>query len=282
VTSEEVLAILRHQRARGPLPASLEGLANWIAALQAQLPSVCVEVRAGGEIRAAVAQLRALGLTAQEGDGRALVRFPADGDALDRVFSLLGIPPLEGGGAGAVLAAMDQVEDPGKPPPISLPLRIQPAKACALGWSSDLFSLTVLISNVALREQDAALLPRGKGPVVAICAEYDRPLTSLNPPSIASYLLQSAREEGVPMLRLPAGWLRTPLRLEATSRLARSPAGRPEAVARAGRFLDQLDEAWQQRLGPALEVAWPVYRPEHRGPPLDAVVGTPLPEIELR
>jgi hypothetical protein len=284
VTSDEIRAVLRHQRERGPLPASAEGLAAWIATLQKQLPSACIELLPAGDSRAAVAQLRGLGVSAQEADGRVLLRFPADGDALDRVLHLLGLPPLAGGAAGAVLAALDPAEDAAarKPPPLSLPLRIQPAKACALGWSSDLFSLTVLIGNVSLREQDGALLPRNGGPVVAVCAEYDRPLTSLNPPSIAGYLLDDAREEGMPMLRLQAGWLRSPLRLEATSRLARSPAGRTKAVARAGRFLDQLDEAWQQRTGPALEVAWPVYRPERSGPPLDAVVGTPLPELELR
>ena len=54
------------------------------------------------------------------------------------------------------------------------------------------------------------------------------------------------------------------------------------ALARAERFLDELDEAWQRRLGSVLEVAWPVYRPERAGPLLDAVVGRPLPEMELR
>jgi hypothetical protein len=31
-----------------------------------------------------------------------------------------------------------------------------------------------------------------------------------------------------------------------------------------------------------MEVAWPVYRPERAGPLLDAVVGRPLPEMQLR
>ena len=84
------------------------------------------------------------------------------------------------------------------------------------------------------------------------------------------------------MLRLGGGWFRPPLRLEATPRTARVPAQRPAALARAERFLDELDEAWQRRIGSVLEVAWPVYRPARMGPPLDAVVGRPLPELELR
>jgi len=273
VTPDEVL---RYQIARGPLPASPEGLAAWLAALQNRLPEVRLDLRPSPD---AISRLRAAGLVVEQSDGKTVLRFPADGDALDRVFALLGIGALEGGGAAALIAAMERGDD--HPPPLSLPLRVQPAKACSLGWSSELFSLTVLVSNVSLRQQDGALLPNGK-PVVAVCAEYDRPLTSLDPPSIASYLLRQARQEGVPMLRLPAGFLRTPLRLESTSRLARAPAGRSEALARAGKFLDELDEAWQQRIGSVLEVAWPVYRPQRAGPLLDAVVGRPLPEMELR
>jgi hypothetical protein len=76
--------------------------------------------------------------------------------------------------------------------------------------------------------------------------------------------------------------LRPKLRLEATSPGARTSASRPLALARAGRFLDELEGAWQRPMAPALEVAWPVYRAERSGPPLDAVSGTPLPELELR
>jgi hypothetical protein len=165
---------------------------------------------------------------------------------------------------------------------VSLPLRVHPAKACALGWSSDLYSLTVLISNVALREEDGALLPKDRGPIVAVCAEYDRPVTSLDPPGVASYRLEDARSQGVPTLRLGGGWFRSPLRLEATPRAARVPAHRSEALARAEKFLDEVDEAWQRRIGSVLEVAWPVYRPAGSGPLLDAVVGRPLPAMELR
>jgi hypothetical protein len=194
-------------------------------------------------------------------------RFPADRDALDRIESLLGSPSLQESSPGA--------------PALSLPLRIQPAKACALGWSPELFALTILISNVSLRQEDGALVPR-RGPVVAVCAEYDRPLTALDPPVIARYPLGQARKEGVPTLRVPGGFWRAPLRLEPTSRIARAPAARAEAVARAEQFLDELDEAWQRRIGSVLEVAWPVYRPERSGPLLDAVAGAPLPDLELR
>ena len=83
------------------------------------------------------------------------------------------------------------------------------------------------------------------------------------------------------MLRLPAGWLRGPLRLEPTTRGSRAPRGRPIALARATKFFGDLNEAWQRRIGPALEVAWPVYRPERPGPLLDGVVGRPLPEMAL-
>jgi hypothetical protein len=55
-----------------------------------------------------------------------------------------------------------------------------------------------------------------------------------------------------------------------------------DAIARAERFLDDLDEAWKQRIGSVLEVSWPVYRPEREGPLLDAVSGTLLPPIQLR
>jgi len=260
--------LLRHQRDRGPLPVSLEGLSAWIAR---QPPAVSVEVSFS-----AVSPLRAVGVVVEEIEGKALAHFPADGDALDRIFLLLRLPPIEGGGAALLLAGLERCADAAElPPPLSLPLRIQPAKASSLGWSPELFSLTVLVSNVALRKEDGALLHKG-GPVVAVCAEYDRPLASLDPPTL------HGAAEGVPMLRLPAGFFRRPLRLEATSRDARAPRGRPAALARAGKFFDELDQAWKRRIGAALEVAWPVYRPERSGPLLDAVVGRPLPEMQLR
>lgn len=194
-------------------------------------------------------------------------RYPGDAEALDRVGALFGLPPL-------------QPPDHVALPELSLPLRVQPAKASALGWSTELFALTLLIGNVAPR--DGALFHRGRGPVVAVCAEYGRPLTALDPPAVAGTTLDRARSEGVPTLRLPAGWLRPALRLETTARSARAAASRPFAMARAERFLDELDEAWQRRVGSVLEVAWPVYRAERAGPPLDAVSGSPLPELELR
>jgi len=167
-------------------------------------------------------------------------------------------------------------------PSVSLPLRIQPARASALGWSPDLFALTLLVGNAAFRQEDGALVPRGPGPVVAVCAEYERPLVSLDPPALASYSLARARLSGMPTLRLPGGWFRGPLRLESTRRAARASERREEAVARAVRLLDELNQAWQRRLGAFLEIAWPVYGPEHAGPLLDAVGGTPLPELPLR
>jgi len=167
-------------------------------------------------------------------------------------------------------------------PPVSLPLRVQPSRASALGWSHEVFALTLLIGNASFRQEDGALLPRGDGPVVAVCAEYERPLTSLGPPTLAPYSLVRARLQGMPTLRLPGGWFRAPLRLEVTRRGARMAARRDEALARAARFLDELNEAWQRRLSAVLEVAWPVYPPEHAGPLLDAVAGSPLPELPLR
>jgi hypothetical protein len=167
-------------------------------------------------------------------------------------------------------------------PSVSLPLRVQPSRASALGWSHEVFALTLLIGNASFRQEDGALLPHGKGPVVAICAEYERPLTSLGPPTLAPYSLVRARLQGMPTLRLPGGWFRAPLRLEITRRSARTAAHRDEALARAGRFLDELNDAWQRGLGTVLEVAWPVYPPEHSGPLLDAVAGAPLPELTLR
>src|SRR5256885_1261402 len=84
------------------------------------------------------------------------------------------------------------------PPPLSLPLRIKAAKASTLGWSADLYALTILVSNVSLRQEDGALLARAGEPVVAVCAEYDRPLASLDPPELSRHSLASARTEGVP------------------------------------------------------------------------------------
>lgn len=275
------LELLRLQRARGPLPSSIEGLGAFVAALQKLLPEVAVTLATAES--AAISRLRAAGISAELHEGKVVARFPTDGDALDRVLLLLGLPPLPEGGAEAVLTAIAAGPAPGapEPPRLSLPLRIQPAKATALGWSSDLYSLTVLISNVALREGDGALLPTQRGPVVAVCAEYERPLTSLDPPGIADYQLERARTLGVPMLRLPGGFLRRPLRLEATSDKARATATQPEALARAEKFLGELDQAWQQRVGIGLEVAWPVFRPERGGPLLDGVSGAPLPEMQL-
>ena len=168
------------------------------------------------------------------------------------------------------------------PPSVSLPLRLQPARASALGWSPDLYALTLLLGNASFRQEDGAVVPRGPGPVVAVCAEYDRPLVSLAPPTLAPYSLVRARLSGMPTLRLPGGWLRPPLRLENTHRLARIADRRDDAVLRATRFLEELNQAWHRRLGAILEIAWPVYGPEHAaGPLLDAVSGSPLPELTL-
>jgi hypothetical protein len=117
---------------------------------------------------------------------------------------------------------------------------------------------------------------------VAICAEYDRPLVALSPPGLAPYSLVRARLQGMPTLRLPGGWFRAPLRLETTNRRAKASPRREEALARAARFFTDLEEAWRKRLGAMLEVAWPVYATDHGGPLLDAVAGTPLPELSLR
>ena len=263
------IEILRHQSSRGPLPSSRDHLSAWIAR---QAPAITIEIPFG-----AVSPLRAAGLAVDEREGKAFAHVPADGDALDRIFALVGLAPIDGGGAALLLAEIEKANDVAdEPPPLSLPLRVQPAKASSLGWSAELYSLTLLISNVSLRQQDGALLPRG-GPVVAVCAEYDKPLESLDPPSLHQ------RREGIPMLRLPEdGFFRKALRLEPTARGSRAPRGRPAALARAGKFLDELDAAWQRRIGSLLEVAWPVYRPLHAGPLLDAVVGRPLPEMALR
>ncbi len=171
-------------------------------------------------------------------------------------------------------------DDPAAPA-VSLPLRIQPARASALGWSPDLFVLTLLVGNASFRQEDGALVPRGAGPVVAVCAEYERPLVSLAPPALAAYSLVRARLSGMPTLRLPGSFWRAPLRLESTRRAARTSARRDEAIARSGRFLEELNQAWHRKLGAILEIAWPVYGPEHSGPLLDAVAGTTLPELAL-
>lgn len=208
-------------------------------------------------------------------------RHPADGEAFDRVGALLGLPPLYSNGSAALDKALNLTAS--TPPPLSLPLRIKAAKASTLGWSADLYALTILVSNVSLRQEDGALLPRAGEPIVAVCAEYDRPLASLDPPELGRHSLASARTEGVPTLRLPAGgFFRSPIRLETTTSSARAPVGRIDALARAERFLDDLDVAWKQRIGSVLEISWPVYRSDREGPLLDAVSGTPLPPLQLR
>jgi hypothetical protein len=271
---DDVLQLLRMQRARGPLPSAAHEVSAFIAALQRKLPIVAVEVP-----NAAVSPLRAAGVVVDERDGRHLARLPADGDAVDRVFALLGLTPPAS--ADALLRALEQPDATPAPPQLSFPLRIQPAKASALGWSSELVSLTVLIGNVTVRAEDSALVSAEGRPAVAVCAEYERPLVSLDPPSVADWALDGARAHGVPTLRLSAGLFRSPVRLETTNRSARAIPRRPEAVVRAGRFLEELSAAWRQRIAPAVEVAWPVYRHAGDGPPLDAVVGRPLPELEL-
>jgi hypothetical protein len=207
-------------------------------------------------------------------------RNPADGDAFDRVGAILGLPPLHTNGTEAFDKAMSLAAS--SPPPLSLPLRINAAKASTLGWSADLYALTILVSNVSVRQEDGALVPRGNEPIVAVCAEYDRPLVSIYPPELASYTLGGARTEGVPILRLPTGFFHKPPRLETTSASARAPAGRVDALARAERFLDELDVAWKQRIGSVLEVSWPVYPKGREGALLDAVKGTLLPPLQLR
>lgn len=170
----------------------------------------------------------------------------------------------------------------GGAPPLSLPLRIQPARASSLGWSSDLFALTLLVGNASVR-QDGCIVPRGRGAIVAVCAEYERPLISLDPPSLAPHSLSRARLQGMPTFRLPGGWLRAPIRLEHTLRHALPAVRRDEALPRARRFLDELEAAWDRKIGKAVEIAWPVYAPEHAtGALLDAVCGLPLPELSLR
>jgi len=91
MTPDEIAAVLRHQRARGPLPSSAEGLSAWIAALQHQLPPIAVELQSQWN---AISRLRAAGLVVEEAEGKAILRFPPDGDALDRTFALLGLPPI--------------------------------------------------------------------------------------------------------------------------------------------------------------------------------------------
>jgi hypothetical protein len=262
--------ILEYQRDRGPLPSTRDGLASWISALAERVPWVTLQVP-----YEAISPLRAAGLIV---DDQGRLRFPADGDALDRVFSLLGLPVNATGGAKALLDAMAH-NDQRTAPLHSLAVKVQPAKACALGWSGELFSLTVLLSNVGMRDE-STLVSRG-GPIVGVCAEYERPLVSLSPPKVASFPLEHARKIGVPTLKLPEGFLRTPIRVEPTRKEARSPRGREEKLARASKFIEALGEAWPRSIGSVFEVAWPVYRPAHGGPPLDAVHGSPLPDIQL-
>src|SRR5262249_46539170 len=105
----DAIEILRHQSARGPLPASRDHLPAWVAR---QTAAITVEVAFQ-----AVSPLRAAGIVVEERDGKALAHVPADGDALDRIFSLLALPPIEGGGAALLLAALERSTDLAEEPP---------------------------------------------------------------------------------------------------------------------------------------------------------------------
>ena len=271
---DDQLAVLRYQRLRGPLPETPAGLAVWIACVRDALPEATIEVA-----REAVDPLRAFGVPVEQLGDRALALLPPDGDLIDRVLLLAGAPAIPGGAARALLSLTVARKTTPSLPTRSLPLRVQPPRASSLGWSPELCFVTVLLSNASIRKDDAALVG-GEGPVVAVCAEYDRALVSLDPPSVADWQLGKAREHGVPTIRLSSGWFASPVRLEATSPSARALPNREDALARASRFLREVDDAWKRRSGPPLAVAWPVYRSLHGGPLLDAVMGRPLPELQ--
>src|SRR5438132_405772 len=101
-------------------------------------------------------------------------------------------------------------------------------------------------------------------------------------PSSAGPPRERRRNARAPARSAPGRGLRAPLGLETTHRAALAPTRHDDALARAGRFFAELEEAWRCRVGSVLEIAWPVYGPEHGGPLLDAVAGTPLPELPLR
>jgi hypothetical protein len=216
---DDQLAVLRYQRDRGPLPETPAGLAVWIACLRETLPEATIEVA-----REAVDPLRAFGVPVEQLGGRALALLPPDGDLIDRVLLLAGAPAIPGGAARALLSLTVARKTTLSLPTRSLPLRVQPPRASALGWSP---------------------------------------------------------EHGVPTSRVGSGGFASPVRLEATSPSARALPNREDALARANRFLNEVDEAWKtRRSGPPIAVAWPVYRSLHGGPLLDAVMGRPLPELQ--
>ena len=100
------------------------------------------------------------------------------------------------------------------------------------------------------------MMPRGPGPVVAVCAEYDRPWS--RSPAHPRPVLAGARAcPACPRCGFPEAEFWPPLRLreDAPPGADRRPARRaqvaPHPVPRG------LDQAWHRRLGAILEIAWP-------------------------
>ena len=248
--------LLAFQSSRGRLPESADEFPSWLSALRKLSPSVELTLPLPrGSCEQACAALARLGVPASlELDGLH-IEFPADGDALDRCLLLAGLPRLPHDGARLLLAQIEgeAAKCEGELPALSLPISLQPSEAQAYGCQPVPVALSVLVTNARVRDGDLMLERTGRGPVVALCAEYGRLLTSLSPPALGP----STHGGGVPALKLH-GFFGPNVGLQRLPEGATSWPARQGAVARAERYLKELDVAWNGSLRSVVEVAWPI------------------------
>ena len=270
--------LLAFQASRGRLPESADEVPAWLAALRKLLPPVelVLPLPAGSRVDACAALAR-LGVPASlELDGLHL-EFPADGDALDRCLALAGLPRLPHDGANLLLATLSHAAPADDVlPSLCLPVSLQPTEAQAYGCAPQPVALSVLVTNARVRDGDFMLERVGRGPVVALCAEYGRLLTSLSPPALGP----STQGGGVPSLKLH-GFFGPNIGLERLPQGATASPAREGAVARAERYLRDLDVAWNGALRSVVEVAWPAYPAGAGGGFLDATGQSMLPPLPL-
>jgi hypothetical protein len=143
-----------------------------------------------------------------------------------------------------------------------------------LGYEPRPTLLTVLVANARVNEARCRLEATGKGPVVAVCADYSRLLRSLHPPTMADGTLEQARRNGVPVIEMPTGLLSRGVPLSEPPAESSCPSSASNAADGARRWIARLDAAWDGRIRSVTSLGWPAY--EGRGQPtglLDAVAG---------
>ncbi len=276
---ERTRELLSFQSARGRLPESIDEVPAWLAQLGKLVPVVQLSLPLPAQAReSTAAALGKLGIDSTPIESGLSITFPADGDALDRCLALAGLARLRDP-AGLLLARLSANPTAAELlPALSLPSALSPSDAQAYGCSSDPLALSVLVTNARIREGDLKLERIGKGPVVAVCAEYGRTLTSLCPPLLSPATLEESRGGGVPALRLH-GFFGANVELERLPQGACATREREGAVARAETWLRELDQAWGGAVRSVVEVAWPAYRMGKGQGLLDATGQSMLPPL---